>query len=87
MTLAEMRRSEAANISIRDAAEVIGCNPQRLRDMLDIDEERPVEMRRFLFPHCKIGNRRRIMREGFLKWIDGTMLKEDLPGMSEIMGR
>lgn len=87
MTLREMRASDSPNISIRDAAEVIGCNPQRLRDMLDIDDERPVEMRRFLFPHCKVGNRRRIMREGFLKWIDGTMLKEDLPGMSEIMGR
>ena len=82
-----MRKTDSPNISIRDAAEVIGCNPQRLRYMLDIDDERPVEMRRFLFPHCKVGNRRRIMREGFLKWIDGTMLKEDLPGMSEIMGR
>lgn len=87
MTLTEMRKTDSPNISIRDAAEVIGCNPQRLRDMLDIDDERPVEMRRFLFPHCKVGNRRRIMREGFLKWIDGAMLKEDLPGMSEIMGR
>ena len=86
MSLDDMRKSNSPNISIRDAADVIGCNPQRLRDMLDIDEERPREMRRFLFPHCKVGNRRRIMREGFLKWIDGTMMREEFPGMSEMIG-
>lgn len=86
MTLAEMQKSDSPYISIRDAAEVLGCNPQRLRDMLDIDEERPREMRRFLFPHCKVGNRRRIMREGFLRWVDGTMLFEDVAGMSRMIG-
>ena len=99
MSLDEMQKSDSPYVSIRDAAEVLGCNPQRLRDMLDIDDERPREMRRFLFPHCKVGNRRRIMREGFLKWIDGTMMKEEflmringmmmkekLSGMSEMIG-
>ena len=38
MTLTEMRKTDSPNISIRDAAEVIGCNPQRLRDMLDIED-------------------------------------------------
>lgn len=86
MTLAEMQKIDSPYVSIRDAAEVLGCNPQRLRDMLDIDEERPREMRRFLFPHCKVGNRRRIMREGFLRWVDGTMLFEDVAGMSRMIG-
>ena len=86
MTLTEMQKSNSPYVSIRDAAEVLGCNPQRLRDMLDIDEERPREMRRFLFPHCKVGNRRRIMREGFLRWVDGTMLFEDVAGMSRMIG-
>lgn len=86
MSLDEMQKSNSPYVSIRDAAEVLGCNPQRLRDMLDIDEERPREMRRFLFPHCKVGNRRRIMREGFLRWVDGTMLFEDVYGMSRMIG-
>lgn len=80
MTLAQMRSLDRERISVREAAEILGCSPQRLRDGLDIDDERPVEMRRYLFPHCKVGNRRSIMREGFLRWVDGTMLMPDLPG-------
>lgn len=80
MTLAQMRSLDRERISVQEAAEIIGCSPQLLRDGLDIDEERPIEMRRYLFPHCKVGNRHCIMREGFLRWVDGTMLLPDLPG-------
>lgn len=80
MTLEQMRTLDRERISVQEAAEVIGCSPQLLRDGLDIDEERPVAMRRYLFPHCKVGNRHCIMREGFLRWVDGTMLLPDLPG-------
>ena len=73
MTLEEMRGLDRESITISEAAEVIGCSPQRLRDGLDLDEERPVMMRRYLFPHCKVGNRHSIMRRGFLAWIEGNM--------------
>ncbi len=71
MTLTEMRSLDRDSITVKEAAEVIGCSPQLLRDGLDIDEERPVEMRRYLFPHCKAGNRHSIMRLGFIAWAEG----------------
>ena len=73
MTLNEMLESEDETVSIYDVAPILGCDPQKLRDALDIDEERPVEMRRFLFPHCKVGNRRKIGRIGFIRWIQGDL--------------
>ena len=74
MSLAELERMEADTVSVKDVAEVLGCAPYRLRDSLDIDDERPVEMRRFLFPHCKVGNHRVISREGFIRWFrEGQM--------------
>lgn len=76
MTLDEMRRLDRESISVKEAAQVIGCSPQLLRDGLDIDEERPIEMRRYLFPHCKIGNRHSIMRAGFIRWAEGKLLEE-----------
>lgn len=80
MTLEQMRNLDRERISVQEAAEIIGCSPQLLRDGLDIDDERPVEMRRYRFPHCKVGNRRSIMREGFLRWVDGSTMSQDLPG-------
>ena len=71
MTLAEMIASDKATVSVYDVAPILECDPQKLRDALDIDEERPIEMRRFLFPHCKVGNRRKIMRVGFIRWLEG----------------
>ena len=73
MTLEELKTSERAFVTVYDVAPIIECDPQKLRDALDIDEEQPVEMRRFLFPHCKVGNRRKIGREGFLRWISGDL--------------
>lgn len=72
MTLEDMRSLKREYISVQEASQIIGCDPQRLRDGLDIDEERPVNMRRYLFPHCKIGNRHSIMRIGFLRWVEGA---------------
>ena len=80
MTVDEMRNLERDSVSVKEAAEVIGCAPQRLRDMLDIDEERPLEQRRFLFPHCKVGNKRHIMRDGFIRWADGDIAKDAMTG-------
>ena len=74
MTLSKMEGLERDYISVKEAADVIGCSPQRLRDGLDIDEERPIEMRRYLFPHCKVGNQHRIMREGFVRWVKGETM-------------
>ena len=73
MTLKELKTSERAFVTVYDVAPIMECDPQKLRDALDIDEEQPVEMRRFLFPHCKVGNRRKIGREGFLRWISGDL--------------
>ena len=62
MRLHDLETLERDYITVKEAAEVMGCSPQRLRDGLDIAPER------YLFPHCKVGNRHRIMREGFIKW-------------------
>ena len=80
MTLRQMESLERDYVTVYEAADVIGCAPQRLRDALDIDDERPTEMRRFGFPHCKVSNRRRIMREGFIRWAKCMELKPDLAG-------
>ena len=77
MTLAEVEKLDRDSITVKEAAEVIGCSPQLLRDGLDIDEERPVNMRRYLFPHCKTGNRHSIMRAGFVAWAKGEIRLAD----------
>ena len=71
MTLSEMERLDSDTVSVYDAAKLIGCDPQRLRDALDLDVERPVDMRRFQFPHCKVGSRHYIPRLGFIRWVRG----------------
>lgn len=73
MTLEELKTSERAFVTVYDVASILECDPQNLRDALAIDEERPLEMRSFLFPHCKVGNRWKISREGFLRWISGDL--------------
>lgn len=71
MTLAELERLEEDTITVQQAAEVLGCAPQYLRDGIKIDLERPVEMRRYLFPHCQVGKRVYIPRDGFIRWMHG----------------
>lgn len=73
MTLNEMMDYEEEIVSIYDVAPILGCDPQKLRDALDIDDELPLDRRKFLFPHCKIGNRRKIGRIGFIRWISGDI--------------
>lgn len=73
MTWNEMVKSKEPTVSVYDVAEVLGCSPQRLRDALDIDDQRPVDMRRFPFPHCKVGASRKICRIGFIRWMNGDL--------------
>lgn len=73
MTWPELLISDKAMVSIYDVAPIMECDPQKLRDALDIDDERPVDQRIFPFPHCKIGNRRKIGREGFIRWVEGDL--------------
>lgn len=80
MTLNGMERLEREHISLAEAADVLGCDPQKLRDQLDLDDELPMEMRKIRFPHCKIGNRRRIMRIGFIRWVRGETLAGSVSG-------
>ena len=65
MTLAEMEALDREFITVAEAASVMGCAPQRLRDGLDLYPEA------FPFPHYKIGHRHRIMRVGFVRWAMG----------------
>ena len=80
MTLYAMERLDREHISLNEASDILGCDPQKLRDQLDLDDELPVEMRKIRFPHVKIGKRRRIMRIGFIRWARGETLQSDLPG-------
>ena len=73
MTWNELLASDKAVVSVYDVAPVLECDPQKLRDALDIDDELPIENRTFLFPHCKVGNRRKIGREGFIRWMRGYL--------------
>lgn len=76
-SLEEMPRE---HISLAEASYFLGCDPQKLRDQLDLDDELPADMRKIRFPHIKIGNRQRIMRIGFIRWVRGETLQPDLPG-------
>lgn len=80
MTLYAMERLDREHISLTEAADILGCDPQKLRDQLDLDDELPVELRKIRFPHVKIGNRQRIMRIGFIRWVRGETLQPDLTG-------
>lgn len=71
MTWDELIRSEKNTVSVYDIAPILECDPQKLRDALDLDDDRPAELKRYRFPHCKVGNRRKIMRRGFICWMEG----------------
>lgn len=72
MTIEELKHESREFISVYDAASIMECDPQRLRDALDLDDERPIAERRFVFPHCKVGSKRRIARIGFIAWVEGN---------------
>lgn len=80
MTLYAMDRLDREHISLSEASDILGCDPQKLRDQLELDDELPADMRKIRFPHIKIGNRQRIMRIGFIRWVRGETLQPDLPG-------
>lgn len=73
MTWNELLESDKPVVSVYDVAPILECDPQILRDGLDLDDDRPIELKRFLFPHCKVGNRRKICREGFVRWMQGDL--------------
>ena len=73
MTWTELLESEKNMVSVYDIAPILECDPQKLRDALDLDDDRPDELKRFRFPHCKVGNRRKISREGFIRWMRGDL--------------
>ena len=78
MTLTCMERLDREHISLTEASDILGCDPQKLRDQLDLDDELPMEMRKIRFPHIKVGNRQRIMRIGFIRWVRGETLQPEL---------
>lgn len=80
MTLYAMEQLDREHISLTEASDILGCDPQKLRDQLDLDDELPADMRKIRFPHIKIGNRRRIIRIGFIRWVRGETLRPELPG-------
>ena len=65
MTLDEIRRSGKVTLTPKEAAEVLGCNPQTIRVCA---KQQPW---RLGFPVCVVGNRVKIPTEGFLKFMKG----------------
>ena len=80
MTLNLMEQLDREYISLTEASDILGCDPQKLRDQLNLDDELPVNLRKIMFPHIKIGNRQRIMRIGFIRWVRGETQQQDLVG-------
>lgn len=74
VTLQKMKELDREWLTVAEAADVLGTNPQRLRDQLDIDDDLPVDRRKIRFPHIKIASRHHISRLGFLRWISGEMM-------------
>ena len=69
LSIKDLEMMDKEMISVQEAAEIIECDPQRLRDSLDMDDHRPEDQKKFRFVHVKVGNRRRISRVGFIRWI------------------
>lgn len=67
MTITEMRKSTKLMLTPADIAPILGCDQNTIRQSA---KQRPDGIR---FPFTFIGNRMKIPREGFLKWIDGEV--------------
>lgn len=65
MTIDEIRRSGKVMLTPKEAAEVIGCDPQSIRVCA---KQQPW---RLGFPVCVVGNRVKIPVEGFLRFLKG----------------
>ena len=64
MTLDEIRKSDKVFLIPTDIAEILGCNPHAIR----------IEAKNGTLPfdYVRLGSRTKILREGFLSWIDGS---------------
>ena len=63
MTIQQIRASGKEMLSPADIAPVLGCNPYSINVMAKADPAR------LGFPVCVIGNRVKIPRRAFLRWI------------------
>ena len=63
MTLQQIRASGKEMLSPADVAQVLGCNPYAINVAAKEDPAR------LGFPVCMIGNRVKIPRRAFLRWV------------------
>ena len=63
MTMQQIRASGKEMLSPADIAPVLGCNPYAINVAAKEDPAR------LGFPVCKIGNRVKIPRRAFLRWL------------------
>lgn len=66
MTLAEIKQSDKALLLPADIAEVLDCDPHSIRVAAHCD---PALLG---FPVCVVGNRVKIPRKPFIRFIEGT---------------
>ena len=69
MTMDEIRASDKDVLTVRDIAPVLGAHPQWIRTTAKETPERVG------FPFAFSGNRMKIPREGFIRWMEGTNAK------------
>ena len=67
MTIAEIRASTKAMLTPADIAPILGSDPQTIRLTAIMHPER------IGFSFSYVGNRMKIPREAFLRWLDGVM--------------
>lgn len=68
MTLAEIRSSDKAVLLVKDVAPILGCHEHAIR-LAAKENDLP-------FPFFRSGNRVKIPRLPFLKWITGEEVKD-----------
>ena len=67
MTLREIEQLDCNTLTVKQAAEYLGCDPQLIRDEAGKDPK-------YLgFPICKCGHSFKIPREGFIAWAKGQI--------------
>ena len=67
MTLAEIEALESNTVSVKQAAEYLGCDPQLIRD------EASKNPKYLGFPIAKVGHAFKIPKEGFVNWAKGLI--------------
>ena len=70
MTMDEILATDKVMLSASDIAEVLGSDPMTIRLMARLDPDRVG------FPFTFVGNRMKIPRAGFLRWMNGDAIKE-----------